>query len=128
MNIQIINETACFMYLNEQGTDYVSYFFINKYRFDQLEPIQLEQLKTRLEMEKVIPLRLYVDYNNTLYLACKNSQFIDDNYSFVFAYPQYRNYVAKGHDYEEKYIMNNNNFTLLHDFTEEKVYFTEVQN
>lgn|GEM_PF-6320010 len=118
--IKIVKETGCFMYLDENN-NMIDHFFLNMYRFDQLPDELLEALKTRLEMEKVIPLGIYGSFfDNNLYLVCKNKKYINDDYAFTFKYTREGNEKALGHDFYKEYIYNNKGFTPLHDFRETK--------
>lgn len=113
-NIKIVKETGCFMYLDENDK-MVDYFFLNMYRFNQLPDELLNAIKTRLEMEKVIPLGIYGNFfNDNLYLVCKNHNYVDQDYSFTFSYSPTGHEKALGHDYYEKHI--DKNFNLLHQF------------
>lgn len=117
MKIKIVKETGCFMYLDENN-NMIDYFFLNMYRFDQLPNELLEALKTRLEMEKVIPLGIYNNFfDNSLYLVCKNKKFVNEDYAFTFKYSPEGNEKALGYDFYNKYINNTNkSFFSLHDF------------
>lgn len=120
MNIRIVNETGCFMYFD--NGNFVDSFFVNKYFFSQLTQCQLSVLKTYLEMEYMIPIKLFYDLTaGDLLLVCKNKKLFnknEENIVFVFIVNQDGKQVAKEKEYDHiKHIENNSTFVELHDFT-----------
>jgi len=119
VEIKIVPETACLMYFDNNG-NFVDSFFINDYFFNQLTQEQLNALKMRLEMDHVIPIKIFYNLiTENLFLVCKNKKLLDKNDKnavFTFVIKQNGEQTGKGYDYI-KYIENDSNFVELHNFS-----------
>ena len=119
--IQIVPETACVKFLDDNG-NMKDYFFINQYQFKRMTSDQLTSLKTRLEKETVHPIVIYQHIeSDTLFLTCINEKFKDSyTTAFTFSFNTKGNETAHGYDYYEKYIANDTRYHIVHDFVTTK--------
>lgn len=108
MNIQIVNETGCFMYLDNEG-NYVDSFFIGQYWFNQLTTKQRYTLKEILQKDNITPYELFYK-NDNLYLTFVN--FKNDH----CVYEIYTTGEARCHLQQDVLELADNDLIELHDF------------
>lgn len=107
MNIQIVNETGCYMYLDDHG-NYIDSFFIGQYWFSLMTSKQKETLKEILEKNHITPFEIFYKDDN-IYLT-----FNDGTYPKV--YEIYNDGMARCHRQIEVLDIVDDSFILLHDF------------
>lgn len=109
MNIQIVNETGCFMYLDEKG-NYIDSFFIGQYWFDILSTQQKETLRDLLLKNNIEPFEVFYKDNN-LYLT-----FINTNNNTECVYEIYSTGESKCFLQLDVLEIADENFIELHNF------------
>lgn len=112
-NIKIVDETACVMFLDNDG-NYNSSFFINQYYYQYINRKQKEGLKQALSKVDREFLELWLKDDDILYLTflSDGKQLVDIIYNDGSR--QIRNTI------EVVDTMDNYEFTMLHDFLEVK--------
>lgn len=112
-NIKIVDETACVMFLDNDG-NYNSSFFINQYYFQVINNRQKEGLKQALSKMDREFLELWLKDDDTLYLT-----FISNGKQLVdIIYNDGSRQIKTAIEVVE--YMDNYEFTMLHDFLEVK--------
>lgn len=113
-NIKIVNETACVMFLDNEG-NYKDSFFINQYYFQLINNKQKEGLKRALSDSTRDFQELWLKDDNTLYLTYVSK----DNKQQVDAiYNDGTRQIKTALEVVE--YMDNHEFNVLHDFWETK--------
>ena len=114
-NIKIVEETACVMFLDNEG-NYKDSFFINQYYFQLINKKQKEALKTALLRENRDFQELWLKDDDTLYLTYIDTN--NDNQLVDVIYNDGMRQVKYAIDVLE--YMDNHEFNILHDFWETK--------
>lgn len=112
--IQIVNETGCFMYLDNEG-NYLKSFFIGKYWFDLMTSQQKQTLKELLEKETITPMEIFYKHEK-VYLTFINAKDIQCVYE-IYTTGEVKAYWLDEFVKELK-VIDYSSFHTLHDFSE----------